>query len=71
MIEDQHRKLQFDMFLIPFFVCTCISVWSQAVLAQVDANDTTTNAAFGPLKFRDNGTFQISVFEDLHFGESK
>lgn len=25
---------------------------------------------FGPLTFRADGTFQISVFEDLHFGES-
>jgi len=23
-----------------------------------------------PLKFRADGTFQISIFEDLHFGES-
>jgi hypothetical protein len=25
----------------------------------------------GPLKFQQDGTFQISIFEDLHFGESK
>jgi hypothetical protein len=24
-----------------------------------------------PLRFTDNGTFQISIFEDLHFGEGK
>lgn len=23
-----------------------------------------------PLRFREDGTFQISIFEDLHFGES-
>lgn len=26
---------------------------------------------FGPLTFNSDGTFQISIFEDLHFGESK
>ena len=25
---------------------------------------------FAPLRFTSNGTFQISIFEDLHFGES-
>lgn len=25
---------------------------------------------FGPLRFSEKGTFQISIFEDLHFGES-
>lgn len=25
---------------------------------------------FGPLQLRPDGTFQISIFEDLHFGES-
>ena len=24
-----------------------------------------------PLRFRDDGTFQISIFQDLHFGESR
>lgn len=26
---------------------------------------------FGPLRFREDGYFQLSIFEDLHFGESK
>ncbi|KAI6781898.1 uncharacterized protein J7T54_005108 [Emericellopsis cladophorae] len=30
-------------------------------------NDTTD---FGQLKFSDDGTFQLSIFEDLHFGEN-
>lgn len=30
-----------------------------------------SNESFGPLRFSDDGTFQISIFEDLHFGESK
>lgn len=31
----------------------------------------SSGSPFGPLKFRKDGTFQISIFEDLHFGESK
>jgi hypothetical protein len=27
------------------------------------------NAFNEPLRFTENGTFQISIFEDLHFGE--
>lgn len=33
--------------------------------AQIDTRET-----FGPLKFNADGSFQISIFEDLHFGES-
>lgn len=42
----------------------------QAVLPTryVSSNDSGLN---GPLRFREDGTFQISIFEDLHFGESK
>lgn len=29
------------------------------------------DAAPEPLRFTSNGTFQITIFEDLHFGESK
>lgn len=25
----------------------------------------------GPLRFKSDGTFQLSIFEDLHFGESE
>lgn len=32
---------------------------------------SNSGSPFGPLKFREDGTFQISIFEDLHFGESK
>lgn len=39
----------------------------QTPLAKSYAN---TSTKFGPLKFRNDGNFQIAVFEDLHFGES-
>lgn len=31
---------------------------------------TNSSNLYGPLKFKADGTFQISIFEDLHFGES-
>ncbi|KKK20701.1 hypothetical protein P175DRAFT_0469209 [Aspergillus ochraceoroseus IBT 24754] len=37
------------------------------VLPSVYAQGATE---FSPLKFSENGTFQISIFEDLHFGEN-
>ncbi|KAJ0119667.1 calcineurin-like phosphoesterase [Diaporthe amygdali] len=41
----------------------------QAVLPAIFPAHTSSDI-FGPLKFRDDGTFQISIFEDLHFGEN-
>jgi hypothetical protein len=36
------------------------------------ANISPRRSAFQePLRFTDNGSFQISIFEDLHFGEGK
>lgn len=29
------------------------------------------NSNLPPLTFNENGTFQISIFSDLHFGESE
>lgn len=31
---------------------------------------TNHSDPFGPLTFSEDGTFQISILEDLHFGES-
>ena len=39
---------------------------SQALLPRGYAN-----YSFGPLQFNEDGTFQISILEDLHFGESR
>ncbi|KAH8895269.1 Metallo-dependent phosphatase [Thozetella sp. PMI_491] len=30
----------------------------------------SSNKLFGPLRFKPDGTFQLSIFEDLHFGEN-
>lgn len=32
---------------------------------------SASNKFFEPLRFSEKGIFQISVFNDLHFGESK
>ncbi|ORY71527.1 Metallo-dependent phosphatase-like protein [Pseudomassariella vexata] len=39
----------------------------RAVLCRQSTNSSEVSA---PLRFTDNGTFQISIFEDLHFGEN-
>ena len=41
-----------------------------AVLPASNAKYYNSSQPFGPLKFQADGTFQISIFEDLHFGES-
>ena len=43
-----------------------IPTWRRQQVSPVPEADN----AFGPLKFRPDGTFRISIFEDLHFGES-
>ncbi|KAL3461214.1 Metallo-dependent phosphatase-like protein [Aspergillus heterothallicus] len=40
-----------------------------ALCAALNTNAQTENE-FGSLRFKEDGTFQISIFEDLHFGEN-
>ena len=40
------------------------------ILPASEAKYDNSSDPFGPLKFQRDGTFQISIFEDLHFGES-
>ena len=51
-----------------FFLLGFLSI--AAVLPACDAKYYNSSNPFGPLKFQTDGTFQISIFEDLHFGES-
>ena len=39
-------------------------------LTALPASALVNNWPFAPLRFSDDGTFQIGIFEDLHFGES-
>lgn len=35
------------------------------------SDSSAVDQAFGPLQFQPDGTFQLSIFEDLHFGEGE
>ena len=35
------------------------------------ARYTYTTEPYGPLRFKSDGSFQLAIFEDLHFGESE
>lgn len=78
-INRPHRPSMHDLYVIDkrlmaFFALAAL-LWLtapslQAVLPTRCATSNSSSSS-GPLKFRQDGTFQISVFEDLHFGESK
>jgi hypothetical protein len=34
-------------------------------------NTRSSREPFGPLRFKPDGSFQLAIFEDLHFGESE
>jgi hypothetical protein len=42
-----------------------------SLLTRRYTNSSCTPRRFGPLQFSQDGTFQLSIFEDLHFGESE
>lgn len=71
---SMHNLGAIDKRIMAFFAFAAV-LWLiapslQAVLPTRFAS-SGSSGLFGPLKFRDDGTFQISIFEDLHFGESK
>ncbi|KAI2643222.1 Metallo-dependent phosphatase-like protein [Xylaria nigripes] len=56
-----------------FGVAAVLAVPLSASPPQPPANKipiSSCSNSFGPLTFRADGTFQISIFEDLHFGEN-
>jgi len=60
--RDNYR---FIKMLAALIIVGCCAVWTLAgVIPQ--GNWTLRE----PLRFTKDGTFQISIFEDLHFGES-
>ncbi|OCL12249.1 Metallo-dependent phosphatase [Glonium stellatum] len=46
-------------------------LWFLAVSTGVSAIPVAIKQEFPPLRFSRNGTFQIAVFEDLHYGEAE
>jgi hypothetical protein len=56
-----------DMLLVLFALATPSGQSPLPKQAQMGHADAFTR----PLSFTTNGTFQVSIFEDLHFGESE
>jgi hypothetical protein len=48
-------------------LCLCAAVAGPALAVQ----DKRAANISSPLKFKEDGTFHINVFEDLHFGDRK
>lgn len=71
---SMHNLGSIDKKIMAFFAFAAV-LWliAPSLQAVLPARDAGPNGSglFGPLKFREDGTFQISIFEDLHFGESK
>lgn len=69
-----HNLGAIDKILMAFFAFAAV-LWlvAPSIQAVLPATFATSDGSspFGPLKFREDGTFQISIFEDLHFGESE
>ena len=58
--RDRHR---FIKMLALTFIIVLFSCWALAGVVPCGKPFDK------PLRFTENGTFQISIFEDLHFGE--
>jgi hypothetical protein len=43
---------------------------SKPIFWRRQSDSSAADQTFGPLQFQSDGTFQLSIFEDLHFGES-
>lgn len=70
-LQHQRRKAYFRLSLFHYVavsvVIFLITLLLMSPLLSVDA----FSSRYKPLTFTKNGTFQISVFEDLHFGEAE
>lgn len=54
-----------------FTILSLVGASLQAPTAQDPLLDDPAEFRRKPLTFTDDGRFQVSIFEDLHFGESK
>lgn len=64
LLRSSLRFIILDAVIAIYFFAFGLAVWRSIVLFQND------HAMPVPLRFTSDGTFQISIFEDLHFGES-
>ena len=70
------RPFCFAVFSVLLFLCICAMkreqiLWFLAVSTAVSAVPVVIKQELLPLRFSGNGTFQIAVFEDLHYGEGE
>lgn len=62
------ERFRFARMLVALLLVILLAMLS---LGSIMRQDDTQVADLGaPLRFTKDGTFQISIFEDLHFGES-
>lgn len=59
----ERDRYRFVKMLALLFVVVLFACWTLASVV------SRPSAFQEPLRFTDNGSFQISIFEDLHFGE--
>lgn len=65
-----HRQRPFRSRALAFIMLLAgLLGLSKFVLWRRQSESSTADQAFGPLLFQPDGTFQLSIFEDLHFGE--
>ena len=70
------RLLCFAIFSVLLFLCIYAIkhkqiLWFLTVSTGISAVPVVIKQEFLPLRFSGNGTFQIAVFEDLHYGEGE
>ena len=70
------RLFCFAIFSVLLFLYICVIkreqiLWFLTVSTGVSAVPVVIKQEFLPLRFSGNGTFQIAVFEDLHYGEGE
>jgi hypothetical protein len=53
-----------------WFLCFVVIFWVPAYAWPTTKRYSNSSSVELPLRFNANGTFQISIFEDLHFGEN-
>jgi hypothetical protein len=61
--RPRRQRYPFIMLVVTTFTLTFFTYWAFA------GTVTFEDSFEKPLRFTENGTFQISIFEDLHFGE--
>lgn len=70
-IAGIHRRLLRSRALAFIMLFAGLLALSKLVFWRRQSDISAADQAFGPLQFQPDGTFQLSIFEDLHFGEGQ